>query len=400
MLRVALLHVSLVAALALPPSVVIAAPGDPLAPAVQRPGGAAPASEPEVQRPGAVDPLASGTGELAPGTAAAPTSSVAPAASPVAAPVAAPVATTPRPGTSRRPPVRATEGVYEVQAGVAKAGDGVPRYFRAPFNESMWPAVMGQEMLMVLGSGQRECVTVTKKTPDALFYVNRSNSKQQAPLVSVTSLHQNSWECKAHDSTPSEWARSGAAVGIGLSGLGLVMGALYDAGHPDPKCERSEVTGAVCAKGGPEMPHFVYSVVGVTTTTLGTPVVAIGGRSTSRDLRVQGKIWARALGWTFYSAATLVNILWLTGFYGDVKSLQLRGLTTSAGVLGLAGAGFMAVDALTARQELTRLRLEDSRRQDRPTAGRGLRGGLRLGASPIGSHGVMSGMSLGLGGRF
>ena len=396
MLRVALLTVSL----ALPPSsllvapVVNAAPADPLAPAVQRPA-AAPVAEPAVQRPGAVDPLASGTGSAGP--ASAPVS--APVSAPASAPAATPVALSPRPGASRRPQVRPQEGVYEVQAGVAKAGDGMPRYYRAPFNESMWPAVMGQEMLMVFGSGQRECVTLTKKTPDALFYVHRSNGKQQAPLVSVTSLHQNSWECKAHDSTPSEWARSGAAVGLGLSGLGLVMGALYDAGHPDPKCERSEVTGAVCAKGGPEMPHFVYSVVGVTTTTLGTPVVAIGGRSTSRDLRVQGKIWARALGWTFYSAATLVNILWLTGFYGDVKSLQVRGLTASAGVLGLGGSAFMAVDALSARQELTRLRREDAQRQDRPTAGR-MRGGLRLGASPIGSHGMMSGMSLGLGGRF
>jgi len=306
----------------------------------------------------------------------------------------APSVTAPRAVASRRPPQRAQEGVYEVQAGVVKAGDGVPRYFRAPFNESMWPAVMGQEMLMVMGSGSRECVTLTRKTPDALFYVHRRNGKQQAPLVSVTSLHQNSWECKTHDATPSEWARSGAAVGIGLSGLGLVMGALYDIGHPDPKCERSQVSGAVCAKGAVEMPHFVYSVIGVTTTTLGTPVVAIGGRSTSRDLRVQGKIWARAMGWTFYSAATLLNILWLTGFYGDVKSLQLRGLTAGAGVLGLGGSGFMAVDALTARRELKRLRLEDTQR--RPTASRGL----RFGASPIGSNGVLSGMSLGLGGRF
>jgi hypothetical protein len=273
----------------------------------------------------------------------------------------------------------------------------MPRYFRAPFNESMWPSVMGQEMLMVFGSGQRECVTLTRKTPDALFYVHRKNGKQQAPLVSVTSLHQNSWECKTHDATPSEWARSGAAVGIGLSGLGMIMGALYDAGHIDPKCERSKESGAVCAKGAVEMPHFVYSVVGVTTTTLGTPVVAIGGRSTSRDLRVQGKIWARALGWTFYSAATLMNILWLSGFYGDVKALQVRGLTASAGVLGLGGSAFMAVDALSARAELTRLRREDAQRATTgPTAGRGL----RLGVSPVGTNGMMSGMSFGLGGRF
>lgn len=397
MLRVVLLSVSLAL-----PSPVIAASADPLAPAVQRPGvtvsaeagpgaGAGPVSEPVVQRPGGVESLASGTGE--------------PVAAPVSAPVAAPVPSTPRPGTSRRPSVRAQEGVYEQQAGVAATGDGMPRYYRAPFNESMWPSVMGREMLMVFGSGQRECVTVIKKTPDALFYVHRKNGKQQAPLVSVTSLHQSSWECKTHDATPSEWARSGAAVGLGLSGLGMLMGVLYDAGHPDPKCERSKESGAVCAKGGVEIPHFTYSVVGVSTTTLGTPVVAIGGRSTSRDLRVRGKIWARALGWTFYSAATLVNILWLTGFYGDVKSLQVRGLTASAGVLGLGGSGFMAVDALSARAELTRLRREDAQRQPGPTIRGGAGGptagrGLRLGVSPVGTNGMMSGMSFGLGGRF
>jgi len=123
-------------------------------------------------------------------------------------------------------------------------------------------------------------------------------------------------------------------------------------------------------------------------------VVAIGGASTSRDLRVQGKIWARATGWTLYSAATVLNVLWLTGFYGQVEALQRRGLTTGAGLLGLGGASFMAVDALLARKELISLRRQDA--QVRPSAGRGL----RFGASPIGQGGQLSGMSFGIGGQF
>jgi hypothetical protein len=137
----------------------------------------------------------------------------------------------------------------------------------------------------------------------------------------------------------------------------------------------------------------------VTMTTLATPVVAIGGASSGRDLRVQGKIWARATGWTLYSAATLMNILWLAGFYGDVESLQVRGLTTGAGVLGLGGAAFMSVDALMSRQELTRLRKEDTQRQSAGATARAGRG-LRIGAAPIGHGGQMHGFGFGLGGRF
>ncbi len=273
------------------------------------------------------------------------------------------------------------------------AGDGVSRYFRAPFADSLWPGLVGHEVLMVLGSGARECVTLTKKTPDALFFRHRKNGNQQAPLSAVTSIHEHSWECKSHDATPSEWARSGAAAGLALSGIGALMGTLYDVSHPDPRCELG-VDNDGCAKGPIPVPHFLYSVLGITTVTLGTPVVAIGGASTSRDLRVQGKIWARASGWTLYSAATVLNVLWLAGFYGKVEALQLRGLTTGAGLLGLGGSGFMAVDALLARQELIALRRQDA--QVRPSAGRGL----RFGATPIGQGGQLSGLSFGIGGRF
>lgn len=370
------------------------APADPLAPQgspapVQKPGGAEPTA-PVVQRPGGALGDALSPGTAAPTTEPAPTSSTAPASTPATPAV--------RVGASRRPTAASQVGVVEAPAGGPKPRvDGMPRYYQAPFSDAIWPDLLGREVLMVMGSGARACVTLSKKTPDALFYTHRTNGKQQAPLSAVTSLHESSWECKAHDSTPSEWARSGAAVGLGLSGLGLIMGALYDVDH-DPRREAAaKAMGTSYEASKIEMPHFVYSVIGITTTTLGTPVVAIGGASTSRDLRVQGKIWARATGWTLYSAATLLNILWLVGFYGEVEGLQRRGLTTGAGVLGLGGSAFMAVDALMSRQELVRLRREDSQR--RPTASRA-RGGLRIGATPIGQAGHVHGMSFGIGGRF
>lgn len=414
MLRVALLTASF--ALLSPGTATALAPADAPAPAVQRPGAAAPApaepAAPAIQRPGAS--LSPGTAapaaspDLSAGTASPDLS--AGTASPdlsagTAAPTPAPSPVTPRPTVRRSPASGPQPGVVEVPEGGPKPDlNTMPRYYRAPFSDAIWPALMGREVLMVLGSGARECVTLSKKTPDALFYVHRKNGKQQAPLSAVTSLHEHSWECKQHDSTPSEWARSGAAVGLGLSAIGLVMGSLYDIAHRNPRCEHDNGDNAEgdvdvdCGGGGPEIPHFAYSVVGVTMTTLGTPVVAIGGRSTSRDLRVQGKIWARATGWTLYAGATLMNILWLAGFYGDVESLQVRGLTTGAGVLGLGGAAFMSVDALMSRNELIRLRREDTQRADKPTARAGR--GLRLGAAPIGQGGQMTGFGVGLGGRF
>ncbi len=407
MLRVALLTVSLAL-----PSTTLAqvAPADPLAPAVQKPGGSV-APMPPVQRPEAAgDPLASGTGsgELSPGTGTTTPGAPGPSTptpitsdpAPTPAPAPVPVATPRRPAMAR-PQL----GVVEAPAGGVRTDPGaMPRYYRAPFADSVWPSLVGRDLLVVFGSGARECVRLTKKTPDALFYVHRKNGNQQAPLSAVTSLHENSWECKSHDSTPSEWARSGAGTGLGFAALGLVMGGLYDAAHPQPRCERDEAPGVTCKDGAGNLPHFMYSVLGVSMTTLATPVVAIGGRSTSRDLRVQGKIWARATGWTLYSAATLMNILWLTGFYGDVESLQVRGLTTGAGLLGLGGAAFMSVDALMARQELISLRRQDAQRSDSPmgpvvTPGKP-RAGLRFGAQPIGQAGHMHGLSFGVGGRF
>lgn len=354
--------------------------------ALPNPAWAAPTEEPPLQRPAAM----SAPGE-APEAAEQAEAARVEAARAVAA--AATTAAEPAPVLRTARAAGAEAGVYEVQAGApAPATDGAPRYFRAPFAESMWPGLMGHEVLMVLGSGARECVTLTRKTPEALFFTHRKHGKQQAPLSVVTSLHEHSWECKSHEGTPSEWARSGAAAGLVLSGVGALMGVLYDASHPNPRCELAEVEGVDCGKG--PVPHFMYSVLGISTVTLGTPVVAIGGASTSRDLRVRGKIWARAAGWTLYSAATVLNVLWLAGFYGRVEVLQRQGLTAGAGVLGLGGSGFMAIDALLARQELIALRRQDA--QMRTGAGRGL----RLGAAPIGQGGQLSGLSVGIGGRF
>ena len=407
--RVALLSVSLAL-----PAPARAAPADPAAPPVQRPAGA---SGPPVQRPAELSSgtgtpaggpsveLSSGTGTqasgLSSGTGAVNLSSGTGATGELSSGTGSEnmssgtgTAGGPRRAPARRP-AGAEAGVYAAQPGVvAVSAGGLPRYFRAPFAESMWPSMMGREVLVVLGTGARECVTLTRKTPEALYFTHRKHGAQQAPLAAVTSIHEHSWECKRHDATPSEWARSGAGAGLALSGVGLVMGALYDVAHPDPKCEVTATADTRCAKGGLAVPHFMYTVIGVTTTTLGTPVVAIGGASTSRDLRVKGKIWARAAGWTFYSAATLLNILWVAGFYGRVEGLSARGMTTTAGVLGLGGSAFMAVDALMSRRELIELRRQDA--LPRPGAGRGL----RFGAAPIGQAGQMSGLSFGVGGRF
>jgi len=152
--------------------------------------------------------------------------------------------------------------------------------------------------------------------------------------------------------------------------VGLAMGVLRDAG---------------AAK------HFTYASLGVTTTLLGTPIVAIGGASTSRDLRVRGRLWARGLGYALYAGAVVFSALWLVGQYGDKAPLHFTGITSIAGGLGVLGSTFMAVDALSSRAELKRLELEDTG-QAKATA---QRASLHLGAGPSGH-----GFAVGLGGRF
>ncbi len=336
-------------------------------------------AEPEIQRPAG---------------APAPVATPAPAATPTPAVTPTPVATTtPAPVRRVQRPKPGADDIV-APAGPQPASDGQARYYRAPFTETVWPKVVGRDVLLVMGTQGRSCVTLHRKTNEALHYTHRkSGAQQQAPLAAVTAIHENSWECdKNYDSTPSEWARSGAIGGLVLSSIGAIIGVLHDA--DTQTCTTTDEMGTKCSKK--IVPHFAYSVVGVTTTTLGTPIIAAGGYSTSRDLRVKGKIWAKATGWAMYGAGTLINILWLVGNYGEVDALDGQGMTAAAGLLGLGGSAFMAVDALAARKELAELRKEDATPnvQGKPAAR------LQFGARPVGAFGQMSGLTFGLGGRF
>ena len=253
----------------------------------------------------------------------------------------------------------------------AKGGTAMPRYHPAPLAEAQWQQLAGRPVLMIFGAAGRECVTLTGADRRAVFYVHPQHGPQQAPLGAVTAVHENSWECAAgRESTPSEWARVGAGVGIGFSVVGLAMGVLQDAGA---------------------IKHFTYAGLGLTTTLLSTPIVAIGGASTSSDLRVRGKLWARGLGYALYAGAVVFSALWLIGQYGDKEPLRFTGITSLVGGLGVAGSAFMAVDALSSRAELKQLELQDTG-GGRKTAGRAK---LHLGAGPSGH-----GFGVGLGGRF
>lgn len=261
------------------------------------------------------------------------------------------------------------------------AADNMPRYYPAPLTDAQWQRLGGRRVLMIFGTAGRECVTFTRADKSAVFYDHPKNGAQQAPLAAVTAVHENSWECaEGRESTPSEWARVGAGVGVGFSAVGMLMGVLYDAGRAgktDP--------------GDYGMKHFMYAGLGLTTTLLGTPIVAIGGASTSRDLRVRGKLWARGLGYALYGCAVVFSTLWLIGQYGEKEPLQFVGITSLAGGLGLAGSAFMAVDALSSRAELKQLERQDVG-HGRPTARRAR---LHLGAGPSGQ-----GFGVALGGRF
>lgn len=287
---------------------------------------------------------------------------------------------------------RPGDGDVVAPAGPQPASDGQARYYRAPFTETVWPKVVGRDVLLVLGTGARTCATLTRKTNDALFYTHRKNGAQQAPLAAVTAIHENSWECnKDYDSTPSEWARSGVIGGLTLSSIGAVMGVL---GTAFPRvCTTDEMGAQDCTN---KFMPTAYSVIGVTTTTLGTPIIAAGGYSTSRDLRVQGKIWARATGWVMFGGGTLINVLWLVGTWGKIDALDGQGMTAAAGLLGLGGSAFMAIDALSARRELAAFRAQDATPL---TPGKPV-SRLQFGARPVGVAGQFHGLTLGVGGRF
>jgi len=252
----------------------------------------------------------------------------------------------------------------------------MPRYFQAPLTDAQWRQLEGREVLLIFGTSGRECVTLTRAEKTAVRYVHRKNGAQQAPLGTITSVHENSWECELdRDETPAEWARVGAAVGVSVAAIGMVIGVLYDAGRAG-KTDPGEYS----------LKHFMYAPIGVTTNLLGTPIVAIGGASTSRDLRVRGKPWARGLGYALYAGSVITTALWLVGQYADKDPLAFVGITSLSGALGFAGASFMAVDALASRAELRALHRQDT--------GQNL-SRVRFGAGPFGQ-----GFSLSLGGRF
>jgi hypothetical protein len=263
----------------------------------------------------------------------------------------------------------------------AAAGDTMPRYHPGPLSDAQWQRLGGKRALVIFGTAGRECVTLTRADKDAVFYVHPKNGPQQAPRSTVTAVHENSWECKeGRESPPAEWARVGAAVGVGFSTVGLAMGILYDVGRVGKGNDQGDYT----------IKHFVYAGLGVPAAMLGTPIVAIGAASTARDLRVRGKIWARGLGYALYAGSVLMNVLWIVGQYGEKEPLTFVGITSLAGGLGLAGSAFMAVDALASRAELLELQRQDTGLK--PVARRKQ---LRVGAGPIGQ-----GFAFALGGRF
>lgn len=262
----------------------------------------------------------------------------------------------------------------------AGGGDGMPRYHVAPLADEQWQRIAGRRVLLILGTAGRECVTLTRADKSAVYYVHEKNGAQQAPRRAVTAVHENSWECaEGREAPPAEWARVGAGVGLAFSLVGLGLGVGYDVG----RAGKTDV-------GDYAIKHFMYAGMGLSTTVLGTPIVAIGGASTSRDLRVRGKIWARGLGYALYGGAVVMGALWLVGQYGGKPQLDFVGITSLAGGLGFAGSAFMAFDALSSRAELKALNRRDVG-EGRPQARREL----RLGAGPLGQ-----GFGMALGGRF
>ena len=241
--------------------------------------------------------------------------------------------------------------LHEVAAaeGPATAEDGMARYHVAPLSDAQWQRIAGRRVLLILGAAGRECVTLTKVDKAAVYYVHEENGAQQAPRRAVTAVHENSWECaEGREAPPAEWARVGAGVGLAFAAVGLGLGIGYDVGRAG-KTESGDYA----------IKHFMYAGLGVPTTLLGTPIVAIGGASTSRDLRVRGKIWARGLGYALYGGAVVMSALWLVGQYGGRPELAFEGVTSLAGGLGFAGTAFMAYDALSSRRELYELNRRD-----------------------------------------
>ncbi|MBK8263053.1 MAG: hypothetical protein IPK80_17155 [Nannocystis sp.] len=261
-----------------------------------------------------------------------------------------------------------------IAASPAAAGDP-PRYHRAPLSDSAWQQMIGREVLLVLSTGYRVCGSLSAVDREVIHYEDPAEGARRAARSMVTAVHEGSWECDDDDGAPKvEWARPGAAVGLGLAGVGVIFGVMEDAG----------------AFGRASQ----FAILGGPSLLLAAPIAGFAGRSTARDLRVRGLPWARISGWTAYGAALVVTGLWAAGRFGEVEALAGPGLATAASGLGLLGTGLLAGDALRSRREMLEFRRLDSQ----PREAQGPR--MQLSVAPIGRDGRATGLGVGLSGVF
>ncbi|HFE47574.1 MAG TPA: hypothetical protein ENJ18_19145 [Nannocystis exedens] len=225
---------------------------------------------------------------------------------------------------------------------------------------------------MVLNTGYRVCGTISAVSDDVVSYEDPDVGIRSAARYMVTSVHEASWECDKNSSIPKvEWARPGTATGLTIAGAGLVFGILQDVGV----FKRSSS----------------YAVLAFPTLLFGAPVVGIAGRSTARDLRVRGVLWARTTGWIAFGGGAVATALWGLGYLANVEALQKPGLSSVGGGLGFVGAGLLGFDALRSRKQMLEVRRRDA---EPATAAH-----LRISLVPLSFAGSLHGIGLGVGGR-
>jgi len=164
------------------------------------------------------------------------------------------------------------------------------------------------------------------------------------------------------------WALAGGIVGLtfGAIGLGLAIGSEITRGEQIP----------ALPLGGAATALFVVAV----------PVAAGGAQSARRGAEVRGSVAAAICGWILYGV-TITEALTLIGL-GVAEIEPPAGLIASAGVLGLGASASMAAHAFTAHAQARR----------KLSAGRP--GELRIASVPTVSSEGVTGMVIGVGGRF
>ncbi len=244
---------------------------------------------------------------------------------------------------------------------------------------------MPGHLLLNINTGDRVCVYATALTRDTLYYLDPKGLEHRVSRANITAVHENSWECTDHRTIPLvEWALPGTISGLSLSGLGLAMGILYDAGRGP----RDNPTYKF-------LKPYHYAILGLPTGLIGPPMVAFAGRSASRDFRVRGVPGARYTGWVLFGASAITQGMWIAADLGDVEPLQFPGHTVLPALLSVAAASLLAYDALTARKELQQARQRDATPQSTSSLQT-----LQMSLSPVVANGRTRGMSLGVGGRF